>query len=146
MSQDRVDLAWERSPRWPEVIDEDVHFRRISDLVRYVPRAFQVALFYPFPRRWLNKGARESSTLMLRFSGIETGVVYAGLAGVLLALVFWRRRIALWLVVLCSLGTMLPFVLAIPDGGSLYQMRFGPLMLLVALGYAGMQRWLMRRD
>ncbi|HSV30674.1 MAG TPA: hypothetical protein VLH40_01450 [Atribacteraceae bacterium] len=78
---------------------------------------------------------------MRRVSGFEMVVVYASLLGLFFTLVFWRNRLELWVVGLCSLGMMLPFALAIPNVGTLYRLRFGPLLLLVALGITGFIRW-----
>ena len=38
-------------------IDSNVHFHSIRDLMAYVPRATEIALFAPFPRQWLQHGA-----------------------------------------------------------------------------------------
>ena len=49
----------------------------------------------------------------------------------------WRSRIELWLILVYSLVNILVWTFAIPNLGTLYRVRYGPLMLLVGLGLAG---------
>lgn len=118
-------------------IDSDVGFHSAADLIGYLPRAAQIALFAPFPNQWLGTGSLEGRTPMRRIAGVEMIGVYLALPFLPLALWRWRRRVELWVIVGFCVTMLLVDGAVITNVGTLYRLRYGFLMLLVALGIAG---------
>jgi len=119
-------------------VDNDVCFARPSDVVRYLPRALQIALFAPFPDMWLGKGVSAGARAMRLMSGAEMLLAYLLLPGILVAA--WRAR-GRRRYVLIILAVVVPIILllaaTIPNIGTLYRMRYGYLQILVGLGMIG---------
>ena len=127
-------------------IDVDTNFRKALDVLAYMPRAAQIALLAPFPNQWFKQGSRASTDLMRRVSVFEMGVVYLCLLLLVYALWRWRARLELWVLFLFCSGMMMIFGLSITNVGSLYRIRYGFLMTLVAVGIAaGLSAWQERR-
>lgn len=118
-------------------VDADVGFYRAADLVRYLPRALQVALLAPFPNQWGRAGSLPWTTATRRLVAIEMLGVYAALLALVAMVWRWRGRAELWVVVLPCLTALVPYALVIPNLGALYRFRYGFLMVLVGLGVAG---------
>lgn len=118
-------------------VDLDRGFHRATDLVRYIPRALQVALLAPFPAQWREAGSLPWTTAGRRVVAAEMLGVYAGLAGLLAVLWPWRRRADLWVVLLPCLAILALYSLAVSNLGALHRFRYGFLMVLVGLGVAG---------
>lgn len=119
-------------------IDNTIRFSNASDIFLYLPRAAQVVLFSPFPQFWFSKGSFESNTLMRRICGLEMIGIYFALFFLLFAIWFWRRRIELWIILFFCMSILLLQGLVINNIGTLYRLRYGLLMPLVALGIAGL--------
>jgi hypothetical protein len=126
-------------------IDADVGFYRATDLVRYLPRALQVALLAPFPTEWGRAGSLTWTTATRRLVAVEMLGVYAALLALLAVVWQWRRRAELWVVLLPCLAALVPYALLIPNLGALYRFRYGFLMTLDGLGVAGGLDLLSRR-
>ncbi len=118
-------------------IDADVAFWSVGDFVAYLPRALQIGLLAPFPSHWIGQGHLEATTFQRRVTGVEMVGVYLALACLPCAVGRWRRRPELWLLLGLCLGMILIYALVTPNVGSLHRARYGPLMVLVALGVAG---------
>ena len=125
------------NPTARSAIDKDVKFRNAWDIIVYIPRALQISLFAPFPGDWFKRGSFESNTFMRRISGVEMCVVYFALSFLPFSIWFWKKRVELWVIMFFSLGVLLIQGLIINNVGTLYRMRYGMLMILVALGMAG---------
>ena len=108
-----------------------------TDMLRYLPRAMVVAFLSPFPYHWFQPGSIPSTTLMRRITGVEMLLVYVAWLSLAVVAWLWRSRIELWLILVYSLVNILVWTFAIPNLGTLYRVRYGPLMLLVGLGLAG---------
>ena len=82
---------------------------------------------------------------MRRVSAAEMIGVYAALILLPFSLWRWRRKPETWVLTLFCAGMMVTYGLVIANVGSLYRVRYGFLMTLVALGIAGglsaYQRW-----
>ena len=122
-------------------IDEDVVFQNLWDIVRYVPRATEIALLAPFPSDWLAEGTLPSTTAMRRVAGFEMVGVYLSLLALPLALMRWRARLDLWILILLCLQMLVGYALVVANVGTLYRMRYPYIMMLVALGLAGATSW-----
>lgn len=118
-------------------VDIDVSFRSVWDILRYLPRATEIALLAPFPLQWLEPGSLPSTTMMRRVAAVEMLGVYLALLCLPVALWLWRDRLELWLLVLSSVLVMEVYALAVPNLGALYRFRYGFIMLLVSMGVAG---------
>jgi hypothetical protein len=118
-------------------IDNDINFNSLSDVIVYIPRALQIAFLSPFPAEWFKQGSFTANTLMRRISVIETLGVYFSLMFLPFAAFFWRKRIEFWSIIIFCSGLLLIHGLVITNVGTLYRMRYGLLMPIVALGIAG---------
>ena len=107
------------------------------DMLGYLPRAITVAFLSPFPLHWFQPGSIPSTTLMRQISGVEMLLVYVAWLGLAVVVWRWRSRIELWLVLVYGLVNIVVWTFAIPNLGTLYRVRYGPLMLLVGVGLAG---------
>jgi hypothetical protein len=119
------------------IVDGEVGFESAIDVIRYTPRALQIALFAPFPNQWFASVPGDLSTMQRRGSVLEMLVIYVGLALLPISVWRWRRVPALWLILGFCLVMMLILALTIPNIGALYRYRYPYLLLLVALGLAG---------
>jgi hypothetical protein len=119
-------------------IDQDVMPASPQEIRSYLPRLVAVAFLAPFPAQWFESGAFESTTLMRRAVGVEMVLTYVALLGLALNVWRWRARLELWFVLAFGGVTTLIWAFIVPNIGSLHRARFGFLMVLVALGTAGM--------
>lgn len=129
-------------------IDHNVCFTHPSDIVVYVPRALQIALFAPFPSMWFSSGVSPGSLAMRSIAGGEMLVSYILLIGIPLLFILsgrtQRKQLVLALIVTMLLIGLL--AVAIPNVGTLYRMRYGYLQFLVGLGVVGWaEAWLVAR-
>src|SRR6185436_6840430 len=92
-------------------IDTDVQFNSIGDVMRYVPRAFVIGFFAPFPRMWVEAGSFGRAPRLL--SGLETLAMY--LVYVAAGLCVWRERrnLKMWFVFLVATIGMLALGLVV---------------------------------
>jgi hypothetical protein len=120
-------------------IDGDFYPTSSAELLAYMPRAAQIALFSPFPSDWFAEGTQASNTIMRRVSGLEMILVYLSYPG--LAWIIWKRRFhpGIWTLLLLVVGTMLAYAISMPNVGTLYRFRYGLITLLTAFGMAGWQ-------
>jgi len=148
-------IPWYESPWLPAALDRaayrialtrerfvdnyylDIGFYRATDLIRYLPRALQVALLAPFPTDWRDTGSFPWTTVGRRVVAVEMLGVYLGLLSLLVVAWRWRRRAELWILALPCLGILGVYSLAVPNLGALHRFRYGFLMVLVGLGLAG---------
>jgi hypothetical protein len=139
----RQKIAWARFlyanyPGSGSTIDPQIRFESWSQVIRYLPRALEIALFTPFPNTWFESGAKVGRFGRM-LSGFETLVIY--LIYVLIAVGMWRRKLSLaaWYLFSISLASMLALSLVTANLGALYRLRYPFWMLLIILGVgAGM--------
>ena len=103
-------------------------------MIAYIPRAIQVALFSPFPSSWFAEHPSQLSKLMHIVTGLEMMIVYICLAGLVVSMHLWRRKIEFWIMISFSFYFALIPTYAFPNIGALMRYRYGAIMLLVALG------------
>lgn len=138
--------------RWKDTegrstVDQDVMPANLQEIAAYLPRLMAVGFLAPFPAQWVEDGAFASTTLMRRVVGVEMLLTYVALLGLLLNGWRWRARLECWFVLAYGGGFTLIWAFIVPNVGSLHRARFGFLMVLVALGIAGilssrpMARW-----
>jgi hypothetical protein len=135
-------------------IDKGINFCKNEDVIHYVPRAMQIALFAPFPSTWFSTEKRNSSALEIYISAVEMLYSYVACIGLLYWLFSYRLwRIELLLPVACALGLTLLLGLVVANVGTLYRMRFPMAMIFISFGMAGLMqmakirpRWLERLE
>jgi len=119
-------------------IDRGLDFCRNEDLVRYIPRAMQIAFFAPFPSKWLALEKRNTSSVEIYISAVEMFYCYIAFLGLFYWLFTYRRwNLALLIPVAFSLGAMLLLGLTVANVGTLYRMRFPFVMVFISIGMAG---------
>jgi hypothetical protein len=119
-------------------IDKGLDFCRNEDLVRYIPRAMQIAFFAPFPSKWLALEKRNTSSVEIYISAVEMFYCYIAFFGLFYWLFSYRRwNLALLIPVAFSLGAMLLLGLTVANVGTLYRMRFPFVMVFISIGMAG---------
>jgi putative peptidoglycan lipid II flippase len=128
-------------------IDINVKFECLEDVIRYLPRATQIAFLSPFPNFWLGQGSLPQTSYMRRVVALEMIVVYFSLLGLPWAIWHWRRSPEFWIVFLFSSGLLIVYSLVVANIGTLYRYRYGFAMVIVALGIAGwFSIWEWRRE
>ena|GEM_PF-370796 len=119
-------------------LDRDVGFRDVRGLVLYLPRAFEVGLWSPFPDTWAAAGRRVGSAGRL-LSGAETLVIYACQLLALVAVFRPPRRLASWLLLAITVFGVTVLGLVVPNVGALYRFRYTFWVLLIILGVKGLE-------
>lgn len=112
-------------------IDKDVKPDNAWSAIVYIPRAAFIALFAPFPNKWL-----ESTSLTRMVSVGETAVWYLLIPGVFLA--FWyRRSLPLFLIALNAIVFLAALGFVNPNLGTLYRFRYLYIFILMLIGVMG---------
>ena len=115
-------------------VDYELDLNSFLSMVKYAPRAAQVAFFAPFPSSWLRSYSASKSSLMHKISGLEMLFIYVFLVGSIFALYIWRKKIEIWVMLSFSLYFGLIYTYSFPNVGALVRYRYAAIMILVALG------------
>lgn len=125
-------------------VDGGVRFNDLKSLVLYLPRAFVIGWWAPFPNTWMGAGKRVGSAGKL-LSGVETLVMYAVELLALAAVLLPPRRLAAGLLLgVCGFGVT-ALGLVVPNIGALYRFRYSFWVLLIVLGAKGLESLLAAR-
>jgi len=119
-------------------IDSRVRFGDLKGLLLYLPRAFKIGCWAPFPATWVAPGKRVGSAWML-LAGLETLVMYLFELLALAAVLQPPRRLAAWLLLSISALGVTMLALVVPNVGALYRFRYAFWMLLIILGAKGFE-------
>ena len=119
-------------------VDPDVRLDDLRSLIQYLPRAFAVGWWAPFPDSWLGEGRRVGSLGRL-LSGAETLVIYVFELLALAAVALGPRRIAAWLLLTLTTFGLTALGLVVPNVGALYRFRYTFWILLIVLGAKGLE-------
>lgn len=119
-------------------IDSDLRLRHLGDILQYLPRAFEIGLWSPFPRTWAEAGRRVGSAGKL-LSGAETLAMYMFQLLALVTVVRLPRRLAAWLLLSVSVFGVTLLALVVPNIGALYRFRYTFWLLLIILGAKGLE-------
>lgn len=117
-------------------IDNEMRFNKAADILLYVPKAIEVALFAPFPNIWFGSGTTVNSGYIRKVAGIEMLGIYFALIWAVLSFKKWFNIPAWWIIVFYCGGMMTIYGLITVNIGSLYRVRYGFIMTLAALGLA----------
>ena len=123
-------------------IDIDREFHSLGDIVRFLPRAFVVGAFAPFPNMWFSPGMEVGFSGRI-LSGFETLVAYVLELLALVGLWNSRDKLVSWFIAaILALGAI-GLGLIVANIGSLYRFRYPFWILLVPLGiFGGSQVWI----
>jgi hypothetical protein len=119
------------------LIDTDIRLSSAADFAAYLPRAIQIGLLAPFPKHWVEQGKSPGGSMMRRLAALEMIVSYVALMFIPYVMWIWRSRVELWLSVVFGISMILLYAYSTPNLGTLYRQRYGFLMLLVTMGFAG---------
>ena len=113
------------------MIDENVQPESVGEVIRYLPRALQVALFVPFPSAWF-----DHTSVQRLVASAETAIGYLCFPGVLVLLCY-NRKPSVFLVLYFACFFLTIYGFAESNLGTLYRHRYGYWFLVVALGILG---------
>jgi hypothetical protein len=119
-------------------VDRGVRFDNLKSLILYLPRAFAVGFWAPFPDTWVGAGRRVGSVGKL-LSGAETLVMYLVQLLALVAILRPPRRLASWLLLAVTAFGVTGLGLVVPNVGALYRFRYTFWVLLLVLGAKGLE-------
>jgi hypothetical protein len=126
------------------LLDPNAEFRKVSDLMRYLPRALEIGLWTPFPHMWISTGRRVGNLGKL-LSGVETLAIYFLQLLAVVAIVREPRQLALWFVVAIVVVGVTALAVVVPNVGALYRFRYVFWMLLVVAAMSGLNTLLVAR-
>ena len=118
------------------MIDVNVRFYSVSDLIKYTPRALQIGYLAPFPHMWTAQGYNPGSGIMRKISGIEMLFAYVIFMAGFVGLIIKRKSehiVIIMAVLLVSAVIVIVQSIAIPNIGTLYRMRLAPWHMTLGL-------------
>lgn len=119
------------------MVDRNIELLCVKDFFSYFPRALQLGLFAPFPSEWMESDRAGAPRIMFNIATCEMLVVYVSLIFLPYTIWLFRTKVEMWLTFSFGGILLLIYSYATPNIGSLYRLRYGFLMLLVALGLVG---------
>ncbi|MBF0312062.1 MAG: hypothetical protein HQK52_01530 [Oligoflexia bacterium] len=123
----------------PSIIDSNVNFTGLSDIILYLPRAIQIGFTAPFPELLLQKGSSKFMTIARKITFLEMIIIYACLLGLPCTLLVQRSNPELWIVVYISIGMLIMYTLVVSNLGTLHRFRYPFLMTFTGLGVIGLK-------
>jgi 4-amino-4-deoxy-L-arabinose transferase-like glycosyltransferase len=117
-------------------IDRGVELNNFKDVIFYLPRAFAIGFWSPFPGAWISAGKQVGRAGRL-LSGAETLFIY--LCQLLALIAIWRapRSLANWLLLSIAASGMIALGLIVSNVGTLYRFRYLFWIMLIILGVKG---------
>ncbi len=119
-------------------VDRSVRFDDLKSFILYLPRAFAIGFWSPFPDTWVAAGRRVGSAGKM-LSGAETLAMYVIQLLALVAVLRPPRRLASWLLLAVTAFGVTGLGLVIPNIGALYRFRYTFWVLLLVLGAKGLE-------
>ena len=129
-------IAYGVSVKAKSTIDKDIAPQSVGEVLTYLPRALQVALFAPFPLSWL-----ENISAVRLVATVETFIYYLSIPGVCM-LLFYNRKPSVLLVAYFALFFLLIYGFTQANLGTLYRYRYGYFFIMLMLGVLGWLTWL----
>ena len=112
-------------------IDEECNFQSTGDVVKFMPRAFVIGFFAPFPNMWVEAGSFGRAPRVV--SGLETLAMYFVYFAVGLCVWRERRNLKMWLLFLVATIGMLALGLVVVNAGALFRIRYAFWMLMIVI-------------
>jgi hypothetical protein len=125
-------------------VDPNARFDDLKSFILYLPRAFAIGFWSPFPDTWVAAGRRVGSVGKL-LSGAETLVMYVVQLLALVAVFRPPRRLASWLLLAVTAFGVTGLGIVVPNIGALYRFRYTFWVLLLVLGAKGLESLLASR-
>lgn len=115
------------------LMDAEVRFRTLSDVVEYLPNSLGIALLSPFPWQWFDVSGRTRAFRI--FTALEALLMYVLLAGFLLRVPHWRRyvNVQTGTVLLFVVISAIPMCLVVANLGTLFRLRLQFVLPLIVL-------------
>jgi 4-amino-4-deoxy-L-arabinose transferase-like glycosyltransferase len=125
-------------PESGSAIDRSVEYKNLKGLMLYLPRAFAIGFWSPFPGMWFGAGKSVGGAGRI-LSGAETLLMY--LCGALAFLGIRRapRSLPAWLLLLITTFGVTVLGLVVSNVGTLYRFRYLFWILLIILGVKGLE-------
>jgi len=120
-------------------IDPGKKFSDLKSLLVYLPRAFEIGFFAPFPTTWIASGKQVGSAGRL-LAGGETLIIYLFELLALVAVLRAPHRLAAWLLLSISAFGVTLLAIVVPNVGALYRFRYTFWVLLIVLGAKGFEK------
>lgn len=124
-------------------VDSSVRLRSSPEFLYYLPRALQISFTMPIPRFWHGQG---NGMILKKVAMVEMLLVYILLFFLAYALFHWNKKIEIWLIFIFCIIFILLYTYITPNIGSLHRTRHGFLMVLLALGIAGVINFWQRKS
>jgi len=117
-------------------IDTSVELASSANAIAYLPRAFAIGMWAPFPTIWFVSGPSVGRAGRL-LAGAETMGIYACELLSLAAVVVSRRRLAAGMLLISAVSGVTLTALTVSNIGTLYRFRLSFWMLFIIAGVAG---------
>jgi len=121
------------------MIDTNETPQSIQEIVMYLPRAYQIAVFAPFPNQWLSQ-----PSAMRLIAAAEMFVFYICIVGMFF-LLWYQRSSKIWMAVCFSSVFLLILGFTLANMGTLFRLRYAYIQILMMLGVLGWVNYLDRR-
>lgn len=118
-------------------IDREVQFQSVGDIINFLPRAFVIGLFAPFPKMWIQHGSFGRATRLL--SGLETLAMYFFYLAAAFCAWRERRNMKMWLLVSVAVIGMVALGLVVVNAGALFRIRYVFWVLTILIGSHGFE-------
>jgi hypothetical protein len=120
----------------PTCLDIDIRSKNAYDVLSYLPRAYFVALFAPFPNSWFT-----SSNLIKLVASFEMLTIYSVFFGLIFLVIYgFDYKVALLILLTIVPLTLYGFIS--PNLGTLYRLRFVYIILVLILGFLGWSKFI----
>jgi hypothetical protein len=117
-------------------IDPNVQFRSVGDIVNFLPRAFVIGFFAPFPKMWVHAGSFGRAARLL--SGLETLAMYFLYLPAAWCVWRERRNTKMWLLVSVAVIGMVALGLVVVNAGALFRIRYIFWILTIVMSSHGL--------
>jgi len=118
-------------------IDEEFEINDTVSLIKYMPRAIEIAILAPFPNFWFMETDRGDSRIRRLVSAMEMSIIYLIFLFMPFTLYYWHSKIELWILLFFCLSISTIYAISVPNIGALYRMRYASELTLAVLGFAG---------
>jgi hypothetical protein len=118
------------------LLDPQEQFSSVSDLLLYIPRAFAVGMWAPFPSSWFFSGKRVGNVGKI-ISGLETLAIYLLQALAAVALIRQPRQLARWFLIAVIVAGVTAVAVVVPNVGAIYRFRYVFWILLILIATSG---------
>lgn len=113
------------------LIDAEAAPKNATEVIQYLPRALQIGLFAPMPNTWMQKLS------VARLVAIGETIIWYCLIPGLFAALYYRRTLAVAVVLVSALYFLAVLSFVTPNVGTLYRYRYAYEFLLIVVAVGG---------